>query len=657
MNLTSLFNFKYLKENLKRSKAIILLSIFLIPVINVIIYLMRSVNNGDYAPSIFDISTLSVVGMYVVPVILSITLFSFVYKRKSSDFVMSFPVTKRQIFISNTVGGIIVLLFMNIVNLILILFSTILLSNVLIDYEMIFDMFMLWTISYIFVFICTNIAISVSSNKITTVVVTLLVLFLIPFVHTFISSDSFRGDGNDIVSTYCDNDSCKPTYYECNSTTCEINRKNNIYMYTSYMEVIDTNYTIPYALILNGVFEFESNYNINSALIKMSFLSVLYIILGVFLFDRRKFEVVETSFKSEAVHIFIRSLTTIPILCIYYIILKESFVGFSDLFTILFLFALLIAYVIIYDLLTRKKITNIFKSLAALIVVGIMVIFTGELAGKQEEILDVNDIDTIAFLDNNLSTGMGYTYNRKIINYVMSIHMDNIFNEEGYYEYLNVRITMNDNSYRFNIAVTLEQYNFIMNSLSEDKTYLSTSKKLNSDDVFAINLGEDVCYISSDDELYGKLIDKFKNSSSVVGIDYNNDIFNTEMFVYNDYAVNTIKFNIYDDKELMQDILNYYNLKVKMAFDNPDISIDSYYIGNFNVENYFSSYDYDYSEIDKFILDNLDEDVDINKPYMYIKFYSFSDYTDFYIFFTNNVDALNSIISRIQEENDVLGDV
>ena len=198
------------------------------------------------------------------------------------------------------------------------------------------------------------------------------------------------------------------------------------------MEVIDTNYTIPYALILNGVFEFESNYNINSALIKMSFLSVLYIILGVFLFDRRKFEVVETSFKSEAVHIFIRSLTTIPILCIYYIILKESFVGFSDLFTILFLFALLIAYVIIYDLLTRKKITNIFKSLAALIVVGIMVIFTGELAGKQEEILDVNDIDTIAFLDNNLSTGMGYTYNRKIINYVMSIHMDNQSNSNQY---------------------------------------------------------------------------------------------------------------------------------------------------------------------------------------------------------------------------------
>ena len=113
MNLTNLFNLKFLKENLKRSRAVILLLIFLVPVINVIIYLMNATNNGSFMPSIFEIAPLSVVGMYIVPVLLSITLFSFIYKRKSSDFVMSFPVSKKQIFMSNTLGGIIIIIISN----------------------------------------------------------------------------------------------------------------------------------------------------------------------------------------------------------------------------------------------------------------------------------------------------------------------------------------------------------------------------------------------------------------------------------------------------------------------------------------------------------------------------------------------------------------
>ena len=51
---------------------------------------------------------------------------------------------------------------------------------------MIFDIFLLWNVAYIFVFVVSNIAISVSANKITSVVVVLLILFLIPFLHSFV---------------------------------------------------------------------------------------------------------------------------------------------------------------------------------------------------------------------------------------------------------------------------------------------------------------------------------------------------------------------------------------------------------------------------------------------------------------------------------------
>ena len=77
MNLTNLFNFQYLKENIKKSRAIILLMIFLIPVINVIYYLMNSSNSNYIIPSILELQPLSLLGMYILPVLLSITLFGF----------------------------------------------------------------------------------------------------------------------------------------------------------------------------------------------------------------------------------------------------------------------------------------------------------------------------------------------------------------------------------------------------------------------------------------------------------------------------------------------------------------------------------------------------------------------------------------------------
>ena len=278
MNLTNLFNFNFLKENIKRSIAIILLLIFLIPVINVIIYLMYATNSSTFMPSIFEMEPLSVFGMYIMPVILSITLFSFIYKRKSSDFVMSFPVSKKQVFLSNTLCGIIIIVIMNLVNYLFKLIATVLFSNVLVDYQMLFDLFILWTVGYIFVFTCTNIAVSVSSNKITTVVVTLLVLFFVPFVHTFITSDSLKGINNSDISTYCDNETCIPQNYQCFSTACEINKKNNLYTSTYYYEVEESsNYTLPYSLIIEVLLN-GSTPEINSSILKMVFLSIVYII-------------------------------------------------------------------------------------------------------------------------------------------------------------------------------------------------------------------------------------------------------------------------------------------------------------------------------------------------------------------------------------------
>ena len=86
------------------------------------------------------------------------------------------PISKKQIFLTNTVGGIVILLLMQLINFIIMFFVSLIYSNIIIDYKMLFDILLIYSISYIFVFTCTNIAVSVSSNKITTIVVTLLIL-------------------------------------------------------------------------------------------------------------------------------------------------------------------------------------------------------------------------------------------------------------------------------------------------------------------------------------------------------------------------------------------------------------------------------------------------------------------------------------------------
>ena len=376
----------------------------------------------------------------------------------------------------------------------------------------------------------------------------------------------------------------------------------------------------------------------------MAFLSIVYIFIGLILFGRKKFEVVETSFKSDNVHLFVRSLTTVPILCIYYILLINYSISIGDLFTILFLFVLLMTYLIIYDLLTRKKITNIFKTLASIIVVGIIVIFVGELTKNGETILDVNDIDTMAFTDYD----NGYTYDRKIINYVISKHIDNTY-VENMYDNLDIMINVGKKSYKFQISVTEEEYNYIKDLLNKDKTYLKTIKKVNGNDVFAISIGNDITFVKKNSKLYNKLVESYKKNYNKINEFTGNDyLFNVDFYSYDNYEVKKSHFNIYYDKELMNDIILYYNSEVKEAFNDPEIEIDYYYIGNGDSEEYYSSYNYEYENIDKFIIDNIDEKADISNPYMYIKFniYDISYNRSSYVFFTNKISELKNIISE-----------
>lgn len=647
MSLTSLFNFNYLKENARKSKATLLLCILLLPIINGIVLLMRCSSGDNFVPSIYDVSGFMLFGMYFIPIVIAISLFSFVYKRGSIDFTLSMPINKKQIFLSNTILGIGIIFVMHFINFVIMLIISLIYSNIIISYRMLFDILFMGFVSYVFVFVCSNIAIGVSSNKITTIVVTLLILFLVPFISSFINSNAFSNYGYYAARIECTSDSCKPLSYSCYDIGCEVNKKNNIYH--SHITKYDSNiYTLPYGILNDILFGIESNNNISKSICKMVILSILYIVIGVILFNKKKFEICNTSFRSENVHIFVRSLTTIPILCIYFNILKNISISSYDFFSVILLIVLIFAYLIIYDLITRKRVGNFFKMAICLIIVGSMVIFTGYLVDDDRVSIKARDIKEISFLDDNGNV-IGSSRNMDVINKCISLLLSSDYVSDYVYSY-SVRCKVGSDIYSFNVYMNKDNYDYINGILSSDKLFNSGYSKYKNSRVFGIEYIDG--YSSSyDSNLFDMIVNSYKNDNSTFNNSVSDRLFNVSLYVYDNFNVREVSYSFDGNKELETGILRYYNSNTKALFNDIDIDneIYSYYINDSYVYN-------GYSEISKFIVNSLDDSFDINKDYGYISIYSNSGNN---IFVSNRVDEINSlknIVSYAELEDLVISD-
>lgn len=615
MNLTSWFNFKFLKENFKKSRAIILLCIFLLPILTFITNLIKISDSSDFIPNIYHLSYLFIVGLYIIPIVLSITLFSFVFKRKSCDFVMSFPITKRQIFMTNTVGGIGLILILNILNCLMLFLVSLISSNIFIPGRMIFDIFLLWTVAYIFVFVVSNIAISVSANKITSVVVVLLILLLIPFLHTFITVNGSQFNNRESGVLYenrCINNDC----YDIN-----------------YNVVRDNNYTVPYLLISKILNNNKLNYNVS--IVKTFVLSLIYIFVGLLLFDRKKFEIVETSFKSEKIHLFVKNLTVIPFLALGYLVFKESGFSFEYMTYYILLLAIIITYLIIYDLITRKRVLNVFKSLLYTLFSLVFVILLGMTSSlDNNKYLDVDNIKEITLSDSNKLKKSGSTRDRELIKYIF----DNCKNYDVYEENT-ISVSTRDGSFTYYFDFTFD---------NSEYTYIVD--KLNKDDYYKKSIDNSKPYVILDN-LNNRVLRDSKLVNDII-MDYDlgyydnggNLLYGVDLYFYDNYSVNNLEVVVLDE-ELRHDLINYYN-KETMEY----LKSNNMYIYRVVVRDFDSGEDYYLSgnNIQKLINVVMDKDLelDFDKSYVCIRLYT---YDRVYKLIVNDFDLLDEMKSYESE--------
>ena len=201
-----------------------------------------------------------------------------------------------------------------------------------------------------------------------------------------------------------------------------------------------------------------------------------------------------------------------------------------------------------------------------------------------------------------------------------------------------------NNNYKFNIDTNIEEANISRNALIIISIF--NLKYWENDEVEKERLRK---IYNINEQIFQKKINEYKNNQDVLkNVDYNDGSLNISLYIYDNYAVRNVVINVIDNKDLVLNILKYYNTKTKEYLNKMnDNDIYYYGINGYGVtDGYYSEL---YSEIGKFIVDNIDENIDINKNYKYITINN--DY-DKNIFVTNRVEELDKIMEKYVNDND-----
>lgn len=324
MNLTKLFNFNFIKENIKKSIGILLFLFFIIPIVN-ILYLFNMLNQQIYVINLIDLSKMTYFASFIFPVVVAYILNSYLFKQNSLDFYLSKPINKRKLFFSNIFTGLFIIIVLLIINVII--FSLFNLTNLSIPFSLLFDYFIYTFILYTFIYIIISLAISLCGNFITALIVSIILIWSFP---TTLYVDKLLSE----------------TYTE---TYIKFKGDSNEY-YMQHIKNIEHPLTLPSGFILKR--EFNSG-----DIIKTILLSIIYVFVGYVLFKKRKMENIAVGLKNESLHYTVKTISFLPFALLNALFLKEK-----TIFTGLIITFAAIIYYLIYDLLTQKKLYKPLKS-------------------------------------------------------------------------------------------------------------------------------------------------------------------------------------------------------------------------------------------------------------------------------------------------------
>ena len=654
MNLTKLFNLNYLVQNIKKSRVVLAIFIGLIPILNTIILIMTITSNYNHILNFAEISIINLIGIYILPIIISICLFNYIYKKKSVDFINSMPISRKSIYTTNTILGIIIFTIMLLINTILI-WSTCKIFGSPIPFMMLFDYFWFFLLVYIFVFSATNLAMTISGNAITQIIVSLLLLFLVPYTTAYLSQN-YNSNTNYNTMLECTTENCKPEKYYCyNDKECELNKQINQYRTGLYPVNKPNNFTTPFNLLSGTLLNEGTLINLTST-IKMLILTITYIILGYFTFLKRKMEISETTFKSPHIHNIVKSLTLVPMVSIACLILN-----YDEPIFIIFVIVILLIYYFVYDLITKKSIQNIKLSCIyfTVTIIVLSLLFGINPLKEKTDIIKYNNLKEISIDLNTYSdrsdTKKIYIDNKEIISLMTKAMLNEETNNN---EYLSTYFKTTDKKeYEVTIGLTEEKYQQLLSLLEKEKEYVDYYKNINIDEVYALQVGNKT-YKKEEAKPYLDLINNSLNKITLKEFlelqrkyYYVENYYYLKLYTYNNHDSQVNAINGYINYDLLNTIVNSnnsllkdkitpvipwnYQLYYENAYLKDTFDIDFYIIRSAKNELY------------EFILKNKDEEVDMRKEHF--AFGVVLNSVTFH-FTTNKVEEVKEILTNKYEE-------
>lgn len=666
MSLTKLFSGKYAFQNIKKSRGILAIMLIAMPIIT--LFFLYNYDNSLSTP--YNMNVLigaNLIGMFIIPFIVSNVLLGYVYQRNSIDFVNSMPISRKKIYLTNMLVGVIYLIILQFVNFLIASLYVLIIKDSSFSISMMSDAFCVMSCGYIFLFIISSLALTVSGNKFTQIIVAAIILFLIPFIRIVNFSDL----ENQPISLI-NNDGTQETFIE---------GRNPIYC-------------VPMDTIIR-VFGESSVYNLSSIIVTI-FLGIIYILIGTKLFEKRKMENTGASFKSEKIHLIIKAITLYPMI----VFLSEIYddIRFPELVLILFL---IFVYYFVYDLITNKKIKLKVTILSFILCCAVLVVINSglnfvngklpknnEFYAKDIENIELELSDAFySYLSTNYDANYAKIENEEIKNFIFDniIPVNENFVETYVYDIntnfsstnkISLKITLNNGrKIKFDAELYTNSYIELLEKILQDENYiknLSEKCKIKSNAILEYNaIGRNRFLLKKEDKIIeltnANLIDYIKQSiQNEIDIhksttyDETGYIDEIRIYSYTNHSRNVLEINLtsipVDMLNVVAEGTNNYSKKIierlNEEYVNPYFEFEKIcnqeiiYSGNLSEENY------------KKVLDYIKEDENNN----------FDSTKDYYIidtdiggirYFTNDIEKIEEIIenSRLtREEYDVFDD-
>lgn len=515
---------------------------------------------------ISQVTFILLVFMYLGVMVLSFMGFSFLNKRKSSDFYHSLSNTKTCTYVSIALA-VLSWIYITIISTVLITSLTYIALGLTLNPTYPLYLILTYLSCSTLVASACFIAISITGTRFTNIILTGLVLMLPRFILFILKM--------------------AVTIVAINSTGNELGA------------LFDYKYNLPFAFV-TPIFNFFNRRGFNhslselftspSGIIYTFVLGLIYLVLACFLFNKRKSEIAEKSAPNKLLQHIYRMSITLPIMLLFILVYV---VNINKLVANSILFLLSIVVYFVYELITTKKLKNLIKAIPLYLVLLLLTVglsISSKAIG--EKILKVapspDEIKSISILGEYLSytsdyleiqTGKIQYSDNEMINLISSSLKENIenYNLTKYCDYPNQSNTSEYYSFHLKngktitkqIWLTKKNENLLYNFKIKNNEYTKLCRKLPSEkEISKININQ--------------LSEK---ESKIIWESFIKEIqtLNDEEYKYVNRSTLYID-NIYNNTS------KYYSDNIYNQTNNFNHIIDISISGNVGVSNFHSSY-------------------------------------------------------------------